>query len=82
MSIASEILNKIRGASAVTLSDGYAMFPNRQRVLFPPARIISLKRNKEFRCTKFVGEYSDGSRIYFSWSEKNGVVYSTEEPGE
>ena len=77
MTIAEEVIEKIKGACAVTISGGYAMYYDGGRSVFPPAHIISEKHNKEFRCTSLIGEYEDGSRIYFTWSERSGSLYST-----
>lgn len=74
-SIAHCIAERVRGASAVTLYGGYAMFPGGERVLFPGAHLAEEKRNRDGRVTRSVAQYADGSRLVFTWSDANGPRY-------
>ena len=75
MSIAKQILAKVENAQAVTLEGGYAVLAGGVRNLFPPGKIIEIKRNLEARCTFVVAQYEDGSQIHFRWSESRGPQY-------
>ena len=74
--IAQTILDAIQGASAVTLSGGYAMLPNGARVTFPACVIVTEKRNASGRCTFMQAGYSDGSGIVFTWNENSGARFT------
>jgi len=80
VSTAKDILDKVSGASAVTLYGGYAMF-NGKTVNFEPAHIAEEKRNKEGRCTKLVAQYKDGSELVFTWSQSSGAKYRVKSEG-
>ena len=59
--------------TAYTLAYGYASNQSAGRILrFEPARIVEEKRTPAGRCARMVGEYADGSRLIFTWSEDRG----------
>jgi hypothetical protein len=72
MSIAAEVVAACAGASAYTLSCGYAVHERGRRELFPPCRVTLEKRNEHGRVTRMEGFYSDGSRILFTYAENRG----------
>lgn len=72
MSIATEVATACSGASAYTLSGGYAVHDRGARKLFPPCRVVSEKRNDRGRVTRMEGTYADGSGILFTFSENRG----------
>jgi len=80
--IASFVMRCCAGASAYTLKSGYAFVtrPSAHRILFPPARTLEERRNASGRCTRFVGEYPDRSRICFTYSSNGGATLTATPP--
>lgn len=85
---AAIVCDLIRQKSPVccTLTMGYMVTRSHDRVNFSDhygdgswnvPRIVSETRNRNHRCTSQVVEYSDGSRVRFTWSERNGYKYSS-----
>ena len=68
--IAEEVVRRCEGAQAITFEGGYAVHTGLRagRVLFPPARTLKTTRNERGRCTQYVGVYSDGSKIRYTFS--------------
>jgi hypothetical protein len=79
--IAADIAEKCSAdsVSAVTLEYGYAIHSDGTRTLFEPARVLLIKRDKYDRCTKLVVQYSDQSKLEFTWSEKRIPEYKYKE---
>ena len=78
MTIASEIIETLRPLSigAATLQYGYAMTHGGERVKFRPcSRVLSMRRDKGGRCRMLLCEYSDGSRIRFTYSHSERAEY-------
>ena len=61
---------------AASMTAGYAMLDDGNRVLFEAARELSDKRNSNGRCIKHVVQFKDGSKLQFTWSENRGPKYS------
>lgn len=82
MNTAQKILETLRGRgwSAVSLPAGYGMRTDFERVTFEPCRVIAERRNGAGRCEMLLGEYADGSRIRFTWSEYAGAKYMDASP--
>lgn len=82
MSTAQKILELLRGRgwSAVSLAAGYATRTPGERETFEPCRVISERNNGNGRRELLVGEYADGSRIRYTWSEYGGPVYMDASP--
>lgn len=63
--------------AAVTLTYGYAVDYAGARSLFEPARTVKETRNARGRVTRLIGEYADGSRILFTYSDERGPRYAS-----
>lgn len=77
MTIAQEVIETLRPLSiaACTLQYGYAMPHSGPRVTFPPyRRVLSERRAKDGRCLMLLCEYSDGSRLRFTYSQQTGIT--------
>ena len=75
VSIAAEVVTRCRGASAFTLVYGYAVHgaEHSHTVRFPTLKkVLEERRNANGRCTLLLGQYEDGSRIRFTYSENRG----------
>lgn len=72
MSIADEVAAACAGASAYTLSYGYAVHDEGRRKVFPPCRVDHERRSERGRVTRLEGSYADGSRILFTYAENRG----------
>lgn len=72
MTIASEVVTACAGATAYTLSGGYAVHERGARKLFPPCCVTVEKRNDRGRVTRLEGAYADGSGIVFTYAENQG----------
>lgn len=77
--IAAEVVRRCKSAEAFTLQYGYAVHGNavvgdqRPRIVnFPPAKVLEHRRNEKGCCTLSLGQYEDGSRIRFTYSENQG----------
>lgn len=70
MTIANSILKACEGSDAFTLAGGYAVHGSKRK-LFEPCNRLQEKRNKG-RCTLLLAQYSDGSRLRFTYSENLG----------
>lgn len=69
--IAAEVVLRCQGASAFTLVHGYAMHED-ARETFPPLKKVIKENRANGRCTLLLGQYEDGSRIRFTYSENGG----------
>lgn len=74
MSTAHEILEKIKGAQAVSLEAGYAVFADYHRALFEPCYVL-LKSETNGRCTHLHARYKDGSRLHYNWHPSKSASY-------
>lgn len=78
--IAGNIAEKLtEGFAAVTLEYGYAVRYDGTRVMLEPAKVMDEKRNSAGRCTRLVVQYSDQSKLEFTWSEKRIPEYKYKE---
>lgn len=82
MNTAQKIIETIRQKqwAGVSLAMGYATMTGGERVTFEPCRVIAERRNGAGRCEMLLGEYADGSRIRFTWSEYAGAKYMDASP--
>lgn len=83
MNIAQNIIETIRPLSiaACTLQGGYAQAYDGKRVTFAPyVKELATRRNKNGRVLLLLCEYSDGSRIRFTWSDYDGPKYRDATP--
>lgn len=75
--------------NAVSLSMGYLVSRDNSRVNFSDhygnrswdaPRVMKETRNKRGRCTSLTAVYSDGSKLRYTWSERNGPRYRVVTP--
>jgi hypothetical protein len=73
MSTASRIRKACEGADAYSLRSGYALHDGGTKKLqFKPGACVEERRNDAGRVTRAGYTYPDGSRLTFTWSERNG----------
>ena len=77
MNTAKEIASLVQGASAITFLHGYAVFHDRDRILFEPGKELKVRRTSNGRCTYAEFKYKDGSILKYSWNERDGMRINT-----
>ena len=63
------------GVVATTLEYGYALKSDGSRTLFEPATVLLKNSNKTGQCLRLLVQYSDSSKLEFTWSEKRIPEY-------
>ena len=83
------VLSLIEGNSptAVALAMGYMVTRDGRRIVFSDhygnrladaPRVVARSHNRAGRCTGLTVQYSDGSRLRFTWSEAHGPRYAVQ----